>query len=207
MRIIALCMLLSVPAIGQEFGPTADPAFQESLRPEEPVLIPQTERLEALRLLSSQLATEEEYQHGNYVVMFSASYCGPCQTMKHKVLPIVEKSVGKVRVVDVQLEPQWNVPTLPTFWVCDRASQTRIEPPIVGVCSAEILIKAVKTRTKSKTTERDDKTVTRTVIKQMPMTHSDMVRLHDSLHGGGVHWSWTGDLKTHLRTVHGVDVN
>ncbi len=34
----------------------------------------------------------------------------------------------------------------------------------------------------------------------------DLVSLHNSLHGGGS-WTWPGDLKTHLESFHGVDLN
>jgi hypothetical protein len=40
--------------------------------------------------------------------------------------------------------------------------------------------------------------------RQMP--HSEMKALHDRLHGGGS-WTWPGDLATHLRQAHGVDVS
>ena len=36
-------------------------------------------------------------------------------------------------------------------------------------------------------------------------SRSEMKALHDRLHGGGS-WTWPGDLKTHLETVHGVDL-
>lgn len=35
------------------------------------------------------------------------------------------------------------------------------------------------------------------------MSHSEMVSLHNSLHGGGS-WTWPGDLENHLREQHGV---
>lgn len=38
-----------------------------------------------------------------------------------------------------------------------------------------------------------------------PMDFPYMKAMHDSLHGGG-NWTWPGDLATHLREVHGVDV-
>ena len=44
------------------------------------------------------------------------------------------------------------------------------------------------------------KEVIRTVVRR---SHSDLVRLHNQLHGGGS-WTWPGDLETHLRTVHRV---
>jgi len=35
--------------------------------------------------------------------------------------------------------------------------------------------------------------------------HSDLVQLHNDLHGGGS-WTWPGDLTTHLRRDHGVEL-
>lgn len=35
--------------------------------------------------------------------------------------------------------------------------------------------------------------------------HSDLVQLHNDLHGGG-NWTWPGDLTTHLRQEHGVEL-
>jgi hypothetical protein len=35
------------------------------------------------------------------------------------------------------------------------------------------------------------------------VSHSDLVSLHNQLHGGG-QWTWPGDLATHLRESHGV---
>lgn len=38
------------------------------------------------------------------------------------------------------------------------------------------------------------------------MSHGDMVSLHNDLHGGGS-WTWPGDLETHLRQAHGVQID
>lgn len=35
--------------------------------------------------------------------------------------------------------------------------------------------------------------------------HSDLINLHNDLHGGG-NWTWPGDLATHLRQEHGVEL-
>lgn len=43
------------------------------------------------------------------------------------------------------------------------------------------------------------------ILKSARMTHSQMVSLHNQLHGGGSR-TWPGDLAEHLRTVHGVVV-
>lgn len=41
------------------------------------------------------------------------------------------------------------------------------------------------------------------ICEPVRMSHSELVSLHNQLHGGGS-WSWPGDLATHLATTHGV---
>jgi len=38
------------------------------------------------------------------------------------------------------------------------------------------------------------------------MSHGDMVSIHNDLHGGGS-WTWPGDIATHLRQSHGVQID
>ena len=42
-----------------------------------------------------------------------------------------------------------------------------------------------------------------TTVRSQGMSQSEMVSLHNQLHGGG-QWTWPGDLATHLQTTHGV---
>jgi hypothetical protein len=42
-------------------------------------------------------------------------------------------------------------------------------------------------------------------ITKPASSHSDLVAMHNRLHGGG-QWTWPGDLATHLRTTHGVNL-
>ena len=42
--------------------------------------------------------------------------------------------------------------------------------------------------------------------RQPVMRQSDLVALHNQLHGGG-HWTWPGDLAEHLRNTHGVQID
>ena len=42
-------------------------------------------------------------------------------------------------------------------------------------------------------------------IKQATYSRPNLIELHNELHGGGS-WTWSGDLATHLREVHGVDL-
>jgi hypothetical protein len=49
-------------------------------------------------------------------------------------------------------------------------------------------------------------------VQEFPQTfapmqsHGDLVSIHNSLHGGG-QWTWPGDLATHLKQSHGVNLN
>jgi hypothetical protein len=40
-------------------------------------------------------------------------------------------------------------------------------------------------------------------IQHVVMGQREMIQIHNRLHGGG-NWTWPGNLKTHLRTAHGV---
>jgi len=51
-------------------------------------------------------------------------------------------------------------------------------------------------------TEPAKSEVAKPVSSARPMTHGEMVRLHNQLHGGAMH-TWPGDLATHLETTHG----
>jgi len=45
------------------------------------------------------------------------------------------------------------------------------------------------------------------VLQSRPisLSHDEMVKLHNTLHGGG-QWTWPGDLAEHLQTTHGVSL-
>lgn len=45
------------------------------------------------------------------------------------------------------------------------------------------------------------------VVQSRPisLSHSEMVKIHNTLHGGG-QWTWPGDLAEHLQTTHGVSL-
>lgn len=142
-------------------------------------------------------------EDGCYLVVFTASWCGPCQAWKRVHLPTLESAGHKVRVVDIEQDNRWHVVTVPTFWVVDRQTKKTVRT-FRGATSAEELLPLLKVRqrTTTKVIGNTIRTVTRTVTR---MSHSAMVALHNRLHGGGS-WTWPGDLATHLREVHGVRV-
>lgn len=77
-------------------------------------------------------------QNGNYVVAFTASWCGPCRTWKSTELPKLKAAGVAVTIVDVDEQPQWGVRSLPTFWVVDLATRQPLQK-VVGFTAAVVL--------------------------------------------------------------------
>ena len=175
-----LCMVSQ--AVGQEFTVSVEPSFTVSI--------------------------EEPEEDGCYLVVFTTRNCAPCQRFKRDELPILQRAGHKVAIVDIDDHDQYGVSRVPTFWIVDRRTKTTVRK-FVGYVRAETLLPLLKTRTKVTTTTATQ-AVPAPAQKQanvsVRMSHSEMVRLHNQLHGGGS-WTWPGDLATHLRAVHHVEVD
>lgn len=72
-------------------------------------------------------ATKES---NRYLVVFTASWCGPCKTLKQNELVQlsdkswkVKNSDHKVTVVDIDEQPQWGIGRVPAVWVVDRETR------------------------------------------------------------------------------------
>jgi hypothetical protein len=69
----------------------------------------------------------------DYVVAFTASYCGPCRQWKSSSVPAELEAAGyDVVYVDVDQSPEWRDRiavngkySVPTFWIADRATRTK----------------------------------------------------------------------------------
>jgi hypothetical protein len=133
----------------------------------------------------------ESSESGCYLAVFSTRNCGPCQRWKRDDLPRLEAAGHRVALIDIDIDDRWKVDRVPTFWVIDRQTK-KVVKQFVGTVSADTLLPLLKAQRSSDP-----------ILKSARMTRSQMVSLHNQLHGGGS-WTWPGDLETHLRTAHGV---
>jgi len=81
-------------------------------------------------------AKPEPVKPDRYLVVFTASWCGPCQQWKS-----AEK--GKlngvdITTVDIDQDKQWGISTVPTFWIVDRATRQPVKK-YAGYTSAATL--------------------------------------------------------------------
>ena len=136
----------------------------------------------------------------HYLAMWTASYCGPCRNWKASEKAKIE--AAGFRVVQYEMTKTENsrlyadasrgdrqIKNLPTFVWCEWSTGEWVSEPVVGFEYAEKLLPIL-------TTQKPQPQAAR-------LTRSQMIQLHNSLHGGGS-WTWSGDLETHLKTVHNV---
>ena len=128
----------------------------------------------------------------HYVVMFTASWCGPCQAYKNSEKFTKLKARFPVTVVDVGVDRHWtkHVSTVPTFWLA-RRSDRKVLTRYTGSTDVSIFLAEVNKLTKPQ-------------VRKLLHSHAELVKIHNALHGGGS-WSWLGDLETHLWQVHNVE--
>lgn len=133
-----------------------------------------------------------------YVQYFTATWCGPCRTVK----PRLKKVIAKYGVTNLFTEfdadrdkaalNKSGIKSLPTIVICKRGVHV---DKIVGSCSEQELDTMF---------DRYFDAPQQASVASL----SDLVKIHDDLHnaasGMSTTWTWPGDLKTHLRTVHGV---
>lgn len=86
------------------------------------------------------LAPQVKKDSSNYLVAFTASWCGPCQRWKRDELPNLTAAGIDVTIVDVDKEPQWRISSLPTFWVVERATR-QPKQKLVGFTDSGVLLK------------------------------------------------------------------
>lgn len=77
-------------------------------------------------------------ESGRYLVVFTASWCGPCQQWKANERPKLQGV--SITTVDIDEQKQWGVTTVPTFWIVDRATRKPLKK-YTGSTSAATLLK------------------------------------------------------------------
>ncbi len=142
-----------------------------------------------------------------YLHMWTASWCQPCQTMKQHVKAMAAKyglklDIKDIDKVDRETKQAGGIDSIPQLWLCKNGKEvTRL---VAGQTRKEIdewLDKYCDPVEFPQTAVESPMPVQ----SPLPMTHQDMVSLHNDLHGGGS-WTWPGDLETHLRQSHGVNI-
>jgi thiol-disulfide isomerase/thioredoxin len=79
-----------------------------------------------------------------YFVMFSATYCEPCQRWKATELQKLNKAGYQVTVINIDQDDQWNkkygVTTVPRFFLLDRKTRRTLKGPWIGFTPALTMI-------------------------------------------------------------------
>ena len=79
-----------------------------------------------------------------YFVMFSGTYCGPCQRWKANELERLNKAGYEITIINVDHDDRWNakygVTTVPRFFLLDRKTRKTLRGPWVGYTPAVTLI-------------------------------------------------------------------
>lgn len=101
-------------------------------------------RLSVKQAASKQMGLEEARPGVPTVLYFTSPYCGPCKTIQAPALEKLAKVYGdalQVIRIDTDERPEaashWNVMTLPTTYVFDKAGKPRFFNP--GIARAEKL--------------------------------------------------------------------
>jgi len=149
---------------------------------------------EVIRSNGSARLKDKEY----YLCFYSASWCTFCHTLEGTPEYARIKAAYGITTVDFDKAPrEWkvNISRLPTIQL-RRISDRKLIRQWTGAVTL---------------TQIDDARHA-PPAKPIPVnngvTHRDLIRMHDRIHnqasGMNTTWTWTGDIRTHLRTVHGV---
>lgn len=102
-----------------------------------PLIFPVTGEYAAVDAAHVESPAESDY----YVVMFTASYCGPCQNYKNSSKPAELKAAGyPLTYIDTQKNSSFYSGSIPKFWLC-KDKQKVHEWPAGAVDPSTILAK------------------------------------------------------------------
>lgn len=96
---------------------------------------------------------EPAKESDRYLVVFTASWCGPCQQWKANERP--KLSGVSITTVDVDEQKQWGVTTVPSFWIVDRVTRKPIKK-YTGSTSAATLLKELEVNSVASTPAKSD---------------------------------------------------
>lgn len=117
--------------------------------------------------------------------------CAPCERLK------ADHAAGNFAGFDVKFATDWAPRIYPAIRYPTKASKTGWA--VIYGYSGQSTIDKLKSLTS------EGGTLLATPVEApAAMSHSEMVSLHNRLHGGG-QWTWPGDLASHLQQVHGVN--
>jgi len=133
---------------------------------------------------------------GVHLEQWTAKWCRFCPAAKVNAEAAAKRLGIRLVMIDYDLNRQYvaasKIESLPTLAIVrDGKSRRRLK----NVQSVEAIVAAVEA-VRGETYA--------SVEGSAAMSHSEMVALHNSLHGPG-EWNWPGDLAEHLRDAHGID--
>ena len=92
-------------------------------------------------------------ESGRYLVVFTTKTCLPCRQWKANELPKLNGVA--VTIVDANEQPQWNVGSVPSFWIVDRATRKPLKK-YTGSTSAATLLKELEGNSVASTPAKSD---------------------------------------------------
>lgn len=133
-----------------------------------------------------------------YLCFYSASWCTFCHAFEQSPEYGKIKAAYGITTVDFESCPrEWkvNISRLPTLQL-RRISDRKLIKQWIGAVTLQQIDDARHSHPKQ------------AIPVEAGVTQAELIRIHDRLHnqasGLNATWTWSGDLRTHLRTVHGV---
>lgn len=140
-----------------------------------PLIFPVTGRYAAV----DAAHVESDY----YVVMFTASYCGPCQSYKNSAKPEELKAAGyPLTYIDVQQNSSFYSGRIPKFWICK--DQQKVHEWAPGAVSPTTILAKIRELKGQKTTASGN------FFGRKGTSHETRETLIQHLLEDGIHKGW-----------------
>ena len=130
--------------------------------------------------------TVKEY-NDYYLVMFSASWCGPCNNYKQSgKLDKIKNSGTKVVLVDIDTNNNYYNGPVPKFWICKNNIRTHEFP--AGAVAPEVILQKIKELNTPTVPPIEVKKTNSSVYNGRPNnSHMNRQSLIDHLLNDGIH--------------------